>query len=383
LIGQCPARDDLAMPIAQQRDPAAFQAAMQAWLAARLPGAEQLSVDGVETPKAVGNSNETILFSAAWREAGAARSGAFVARIAPQGFQVMLEPHFLEAMAVQRALAGSGLVPTPKVLWSEADPAVMGAPFFVMERLHGRVPTDNPSYNDPQSWVGQLAPAERGRLWRSAFEAFCGLHRRDLADVLDLPLKRPPPGSSGLEQELEYTDRFAVWAGDGLLHPVTIAARDWLRAQLPAERPTGFAWGDPRIENMMFGEDLSCIAVLDWELANLAGPLSDLGWWLFMDRQASFTGACHPRLAGLGSREETLALWRELTGRPSEGVDWYEVYAGYRNIACTTRFVNLYRDAGRPLPPSLSAQDNSSLRTVADILGLPPPNAYEGLVKAN
>jgi hypothetical protein len=35
LLGQAPARDDLAMPIAPQRDPAAFQAAMQAWLAER------------------------------------------------------------------------------------------------------------------------------------------------------------------------------------------------------------------------------------------------------------------------------------------------------------------------------------------------------------
>jgi aminoglycoside phosphotransferase (APT) family kinase protein len=369
------------MPIAQQRDPEAFGHAMTGWLAARLPQARDLSVSEVETPKAVGNSNETIMFRAAWREGALTRAGEFVARIAPSGFQVMLEPRFLEAMVVQRAIGESGIVPTPKVLWHEDSAALLGAPFFVMERLHGRAAPDNPSYNDPESWIGRLSPADRSRLWRNAFEAFCAMHRQDLAAKLDLPLPRPPAGSSGLDQELAYSNEFVVWAGDGCLHPVTIAARDWLLVNLPADRPTAFAWGDPRIENIMFDDDLRCVAVLDWELANLAGPLADLGWWLFMDRQASFTGGRHPRLPGLPGREETLAVWRELTGLPTEGVEWYEVFAGYRNVACTTRFVNLCREWGRTLPPTLSPADNSSLRTLAALLDLAPPHEHPGLIR--
>jgi aminoglycoside phosphotransferase (APT) family kinase protein len=368
------------MPIVQQRDPADFCAAMAPWLARKLRGASDLRVETMGGPKAVGNSNETILFSASWREGGAPRSADFVARIAPTGFQVMLEPRFLEAMAVQRAIGESGLVPTPRVLCWEEEAQVLGAPFFLMERVSGKVPTDNPSYNDPESWVGRLAPVERERLWLNAFSAFCGIHRQDLAKALDLPL-RPSAGSSGLEAELEYSDRFALWAGDGCLHPVTIAARDWLHANLPKDPPTGFAWGDPRIENMMFDEDLRCVAVLDWELANPAGALADLGWWLFMDRQASFSGARHPRLEGLGDRAKSLSTWRELTGRTTDGVEWYEVFAGYRNVACSTRFANLCRDLGRPLLPGVTALDNASLRTLADLLGLPAPHTYGGLVR--
>ncbi|MFC3174071.1 phosphotransferase family protein [Novosphingobium bradum] len=368
------------MPIAKQREMKGFRQTMEAWLRERLPDARDLAIDTAETPRAVGNSNETIMFGATWQEDGRACSGDYVIRIAPSDFQVMMNPQFRESMLVQRALGESGLVPTPKVLWDEADPEVLGAPFFVMERLRGRVPTDNPSYNDPESWVGRLSPAERETLWTSAFQTFCAIHRQDLYTMLDLPLPPPAPGSSGLEQALAYSDRFIVWAGDGQVHPVALATRDWLHANLPAHRPTGFGWGDPRIENMMFGDDLRCIAVMDLELANLAGPQADLGWWLFMDTQATLTGNRHPRLEGLGDRARTLELWREWTGRPVDDLEWYEVFAGYRNIACSTRFAILCRQFGRALPSTVSALDNSSLRTTAQMLGLKPPASYDALV---
>ena len=44
------------------------------------------------------------------------------------------------------------------------------------------------------------------------------------------------------------------------------------------------SWGDARIGNMMFGDDLAVNGVLDWEMVGLGSPDIELGWWLFILR---------------------------------------------------------------------------------------------------
>jgi len=72
-----------------------------------------------------------------------------------------------------------------------------------------------------------------------------------------------------------------------------------------------------------------CRAVLDWEMATLGNPEQDLAWWLFLDRHHS-EGIGIERLAGLPGREETVARYEELMGRPVRHLDYYEVFAAFR-----------------------------------------------------
>ena len=67
-------------------------------------------------------------------------------------------------------------VPTPSVLPYEADADVVGQPFFVMERIDGVVPTDNPSWAS-EGFVVTATPAQRRQLWEQTVDILCALHQ--------------------------------------------------------------------------------------------------------------------------------------------------------------------------------------------------------------
>ena len=102
-----------------------------------------------------------------------------------------------------------------------------------------------------------------------------------------------------------------------------------LLALRPRNRPEGIVWGDARLGNMMIGEDFSVAAVMDWEQPSLGGALHDLGWWLCSDR-AQTEGRGLPALEGMGTREETIALWGEVCGKSAVDISWYEAFAMFK-----------------------------------------------------
>ena len=103
----------------------------------------------------------------------------------------------------------------------------------------------------------------------------------------------------------------------------------WLVEHRPAEDgDVVISWGDSRIGNIIW-DDFRCAAVVDWEMASLAQPELDLGWWLYFDRQFS-EGLGVPRPAGFGSHEDTIARYSELMGRPMRDIFYYEIFSGFR-----------------------------------------------------
>ena len=64
-------------------------------------------------------------------------------------------------------------IPVPPVLWYEPDPGYLGAPFLVMRRIEGRVPTDMPPYHTG-GWVTEISPTERMAMWWSAWTSWPG-----------------------------------------------------------------------------------------------------------------------------------------------------------------------------------------------------------------
>src|SRR6185295_15576045 len=213
----------------------------------------------------------------------------------------------------------------------------LGAPFFVMEKVDGRIPGDNPPYH-AAGWVTEIAPAERAALWWHGLEVLARIHRLDWrATGLDF-LSGHMPGPPGVLRQLAYYERFLAWAR-GRPQPIAEAALAWLRARVPAEEPVGVCWGDARIGNMIF-RDGRCVAVLDWEMATLGNPEQDLGWWLFLDRHHS-EGIGLPRLDGFPSREETVARYEELTRRRVRHLEFYELFAGFRFAVIMCRLAQM------------------------------------------
>ena len=78
-----------------------------------------------------------------------------VARVAPAGVDVPVFPSYDldDQFEVIRQVGELTSVPVPKVWWYEPDPAVLGTPFFTMERLDGVVPPDVPPYTFGDNWL--------------------------------------------------------------------------------------------------------------------------------------------------------------------------------------------------------------------------------------
>ena len=128
---------------------------------------------------------------------------------------------------------------------------------------------------------------------------------------------------------MSYYREFLDWATKGEKVPVIESTWRWLVEHQPAEEgDVVISWGDSRIGNIIW-DDFRAAAVVDWEMASLAQPELDLGWWLYFDRQFA-EGLGVPRPAGFGSHEETIERYSELMGRPMKDIFFYEVFSGFR-----------------------------------------------------
>jgi aminoglycoside phosphotransferase (APT) family kinase protein len=85
--------------------------------------------------------------------------------------------------------------------------------------------------------------------------------------------------------------------------------------------------------NMMFDAKFDVVAVMDWEQPSLGGALHDLAWWLVLSEQRHGAAAGRSHLEGMGTREETIALWREITGVSTAEIEWYEDFTALK-LSC-------------------------------------------------
>lgn len=358
------------MPV-PRRDLDKTREALADWLRARLPRARNLYISPLTGPAATGFSNDTLLFDLSYEEAGRRIQRALVCRAEPTGFNIF--PHYdvAQQYRVMAALRDTR-VPVPEVLWLEPDPGVLGSPFFVMARVDGRIPTDNPPYH-AGGWVSEIAPADRGTLWNAAIDALAAIHQQDPRALgLDF-LAAPPPGADACAWQLEHWSHYYDWVAAGQRQPTLDAALAWLRERTPrSDDPHSLCWGDARLGNMIFC-DGQCAAVLDWEMATLGPPEMDLGWFLYMDRHHS-EGVDAPRLPGLPDREETVTRWERHLGRPARDVAYWEAFAGFRFAAIMTRVAQQMMRHGILPANSSFAIDNTASRMLARVLDLPPPS---------
>jgi aminoglycoside phosphotransferase (APT) family kinase protein len=331
----------------ETRDLADLAAQLVAWLGSRLNDATDVRVGNLSYPLGAGMSHETILFDAAWREAGAETSQGMVVRIKPMRHTVYPDDLFDQQYRVIQLMHVQGHVRVAKPLWFEADPGVLGAPFFVMEKVAGRVAVSFPPYSK-QGWLVEAAPAERRKIWESAVGQLAAIQRVPpaLAQFLKLP-----GGPDGFDQEADRWRRFIAWVDPDGERQLLRDTFERVLAAAPANRPEGIVWGDARLGNMMIGPDNEVVAVMDWEQPSLGGALHDLGWWLQSDRNQTLGQGIEP-LEGMGTREETIALWTEISGKPADDVEWYELFACLKMECLAVRMMAL-----REMPASVKASE--------------------------
>jgi len=360
------------MPAPRGRDFEKTREQLARWLRGRLPAARDLAVSALSGPAATGFSNDTLLFDATYEIDGRRESRALVCRVEPTGFGIFPTYDVGAQYRVMEALHATG-VPVPAMFGMERDPALLGAPFFVMERVEGRIPSDNPPYH-AAGWLKDAAAAEQAAVWESGVDVVAAIHRCDpVALGIDF-LDAPAHDADTIGWQLEFWRRYFDWVAKGHAFTTLEAGWQWLVAHRPApSRRRDLCWGDARIGNMIF-RDSRCVAVLDWEMATLGPAEMDLGWFLLLDRHHhEAMGA--PRLAGLPSREASIARWERGTGRSAADVAYWEAFAAWRFGVIMARIAAQMRHYEILPADSTFAVDNTASRLLAKLLELPPPGA--------
>lgn len=307
------------------------------WLADQIPDATEVVVDGARSPDATGMSSETILFTGRWTAPSGPVTQELVARVEPGADALPLFPRYdLESQFRLLELVGAETtVPVPKPLWFESDSSVLGAPFFVMERIDGVTPPDLMPYTFGDSWVSDGSTADLARMQRNVVATVAGIHRINPVDHDLAFLATVPEGTTALEHHLALWDEYHLWAVGDTPSPLLARAFSWLRHNLPDPRNTGpacLSWGDARIGNMLFA-DFEVMAVLDWEMAGVAPPEVDLGWLTYLHRffHDIAVDMGLPGMPDFLTPAHVAATYGEITGREPADFGWFQTYAAVRH----------------------------------------------------
>lgn len=295
------------------------------WMARKLPAsASDIRITGLEAPLGTGFSSDTLLFDLVQVVDGQERREGMVARLEPTE-HVVFPSYDIELQCRVLRLLENTDVPVPRVRWLEPDDTVLGVPFYIMDRVAGQVPSDNPPMHE-EGWIAdELSPAERETVWWNGLEAMCKVHRLDWQALGFDFLLQPERGATPLHQQLHYYKEYFEWGMPQERHPDIARALDYLEARKPREDQIGLCWGDSRLANQIF-DNLECVAVLDWEMVRIGDPIQDLAWWLASDR--CFTeGLELERLPGIPSHQQTIARWRESTGLDASNLGYYTILA--------------------------------------------------------
>jgi len=173
-------------PRTTTRDPEELAHRLTVWLGIRLPGAKAV---GVAVPASNGMSSETLLFDIEHPETPL-RACALRLAADPAAYTVFPVYDMPRQFRTMRLVADRTDLPVPKVRWLEEDPGPLGAPFFVMERVEGRVPPDVMPYTYEGNWLHAATDEEREHLEAASVGLIARLHDQvplSEAEFLTLP----------------------------------------------------------------------------------------------------------------------------------------------------------------------------------------------------
>ena len=299
-----------------EREPLVVLEPLRAFLDERGLGAGDVAVE----PIGEGHSNVTYLVR---REDGTEA----VLRRPPRG---PLPPSAHDVIREARLLGALGPTPArvPAVLAVCEDTAVIGAPFYVMERVEGHVVTDTlPEALD--------TPRERRRVAEELIDALVEVHAVDW-EAAGLTGFGKPTGY--LERQLR---RFSgLWEHNRTreLPEVERVAR-WLADHLPESPRATVVHGDYRLGNVMVAHAAPArvVAIFDWEMATIGDPLADLGYLTTMwiepdDPPMRFELSSVTRREGFPTRAELIARYEERSGRAMTDIRWYQTLAIWKAV---------------------------------------------------
>ncbi len=233
-------------------------------------------------------------------------------------------------------------VPAPQPMAFCSDPDVLGAPFLLMERVVG------PIVRTQADAVALGAEGAR-RASLALVSTLAAIHDVDLTAT----------GLDGLGRGTGYLERQAVrWVAASAAMPdapsAVRALADLVAAEpVPATSQLALVHGDFRLDNVVLGPDDQVRAVLDWEMATVGDPLSDLGlllvYWgepgdLPVSPEYEVTHA-----AGFLSRRELVEAYAVASSRDVAGLDFRVLLAHLKMAVIVEEIVERTRRGLTPV----------------------------------
>jgi len=259
---------------------------------------------------------------------GEGKSQDLILRRPPKGTKAKSAHDMVREYTVQKALKDAYPY-VPKMVALCTNENVIGADFYVMERMEGIIPRANlPKGID-------LDVEQTRALCTNVIDALVDLHQVDYKEHPDLVnLGR---GEGYCERQVTGWDKRYIKAKTPNV-PSFGLVRQWLSKHTPADSKTCLIHNDWRFDNVILdaADPTKVIGVLDWEMATLGDPLMDLGsalaYWVEEDdniiMQQSRRQPTH--LEGMMTRDEVVDYYLQQSGLKIDNWTFYEVFGLFR-----------------------------------------------------
>lgn len=246
----------------------------------------------------------------------------------PTAHDVLREYRVLKALQPTR-------VPVPRVHASCDDNSYIGAPFYLMEYMRGKViragliPSEEKSFAD--------TPAKRRAVSEGMIDLLVALQAVDWREV----------GLEGFGRPDGYIERqLRRWISQlektlPLTRPLPVMAKieEWLKAHMPQAQPSTIVHGDFKLDNVMWdtsGDLPKAIALFDWEMSTIGDPLADLGWMVTYwtdptdsETRRAVVSSMEPE-PGYYHRQEMVELYEKKSGRAMRDFAFYQIFSLFK-----------------------------------------------------
>lgn len=237
----------------------------------------------------------------------------------------------------------------PQVYAICEDESVIGAPFYVMERLEGAIPR-----RDLPPELGLDADKTR-QLCLNVLDKLIALH---MVDPKAAGLDSLGKGEGYVARQIEgWTKRYRAARTEDVADMESVMA--WLAAKQPAtEVAIRLIHNDFRFDNVVLNpaDPTHVIGVLDWEMATVGDPLMDLGsslaYWVQADDDPVFQQSRRQptNAPGMLTRAEVIAYYGERTGLSVANFDFYTVYGLFRLAGIAQQIYKRYTEGNAKNP---------------------------------
>ncbi|MDV8071333.1 phosphotransferase family protein [Rhodococcus sp. IEGM 1366] len=265
-------------------------------------------------------------------------SRSWVLRRPPAGELLETAHDMRREVTVQAALA-SGRIPVPRIVLSSANATHSSDSYYIMEKVEGRVLRTDANFLD-------VPEKHRETLSFRYIDALAQLHTEDVETIGLSSFGRP---DGFLERQVRrWSKQLEVSRSQDL--PELDRLADELKCALPRTMASSVVHGDFRFDNMIvqLEPQPEIAAILDWEMATLGDPLTDLGlvyvfWegWHGIDNPIAGSPGSH---LGYPTFDALAQRYSASTGAGLDDLEWYNAFAFFKMAvileSINTRFLN-------------------------------------------